>query len=60
LLLWFGEELLDSGVVGLDRLGYDAESQRKNSFLVRSRKSAFGIFIKFDGRQLRSSGLIKK
>jgi hypothetical protein len=27
---------------------------------VRSRKSAFGIFIKFDGRQSRSSGLTKK
>jgi len=47
----FGEEFLDLGVVGLERLGYDAESQRKSSLLVRSRKSAFGIFIRFDRRQ---------
>jgi hypothetical protein len=46
--------------VGLERLGYDAESQRKSSLFVRSRKSAFGIFIRFDGRHSRSSGLIKK
>src|SRR6185295_10337339 len=30
------------------------------SLLVRSRKSALGIFIRLEGRQWRSSGLIKK
>ena len=30
------------------------------SLPVRSRKSAFGIFIRFEGRQWRFSGLIKK